>query len=82
MKGVILGCFVVIVALLLVSHAMAEDRWNFNEDASEVDFIELRKRADLERPKRLCGISSRRRRRCRLGVRISVFPYYNRQGEI
>ena len=82
MKGVILGCFLVIVTLLLVSHTMAEDRWNFNEDASEVNYIELRKRTDLERPKRLCGISSRRRRRCRLGVRVIVLFCYRQDESI
>ena len=72
MKSVILGCFLVIVTLFLVSQAIPDNRWNFNEDTNDVDFIELRKRDDFERSKRLCGISSRRQRRCRLGVRINV----------
>ncbi len=78
MKGAILSCFVIVVAIFLVSQAFAQRRWNFDEDANEMDFVETQKRSDLERRKRLCGISSRRQGRCRLGVRINTFSSHGR----
>jgi hypothetical protein len=44
MRGAILSCFVIVVAIFLVSQAFAESRWNFDEDANEMDFGETQKR--------------------------------------
>lgn len=70
MRGeIILSCFVIFVAALLVSQAIPESRWNFDSDADELDDTEMQKRSGFERQKRLCGVSSRRQGRCRMGVR-------------
>jgi hypothetical protein len=76
MKGEILSCCVVMIAVFLVSQAIPENRWNFDEGANEMDFNEVQKRSDLERPKRICGVGSRRQGRCKMRVRFYMFSLY------
>ena len=75
MKGAFLiSCFAIMVAFLLVSQARTELEWNLNEDdENDLNSIEMQKRSkNLERQKRLCGVFSRRRHRCRSGVSIEL----------
>ena len=74
MKGAILSCLVVIIAVFFITQAIPVSQWNFNENANEIDFVNAEKRSFLERRKRLCGITSRRQDRCQNGD-----EYYRRK---
>lgn len=66
-----------VVFFLLVSQAIPDDRWNNVEDMRKSAFLEGRKRNFvMERLMHLCGITTHRQDRCRLGVRKMKDTFY------